>query len=259
MKYQTKLQYSNEQTDEVLKFKTYNKKINSNYKYIRKNPIYNLLSFFTYRFIATPLVWFYYKLIKKVKIYNKKALKNIKGGYFIYANHTNQFGDAFWPALICFPKKPYIVVNPNNVAIPFIGKLLRMWGALPVPDTITASKNFTNSIKYILNKNKPILIYPEAHIWPYYTKIRNFNSTSFYFPIKFNKPVFCFTTTYKLKKIGKKPKIEIYIDGPFYYNTTLPFKEQQKNLRDAVFNTMQQNCKHSNYSYFNYIKEEKND
>ena len=260
MKFRTNLYYSNEQTDEVIDFKTSNKKIDKNYKYLHKNLFYNLWSFFTYRFIATPLVWIYYKLIKKVKFINTKVLKqHKKNGYFVYSNHTSQFGDAFCPALICFPKKPYVVVNPDNIALPFIGKCLKMWGALPVPSTIEATKNFNIAIQYHLTKNRPILIYPEAHLWPYYTKIRNFNSTSFRYPIKFNKPVYTFTTVYKLKKHGKKPKTEIYVDGPFYANLSTNTKESQNKLRDVIFFKMLERSKNSNYNYVNYIKRSNKD
>ena len=258
MKYNTKLYYLNEQTDEVLNFKSYNKKIDKNYKYIHQNPFYKLWSFFTYRILAMPIVWIYYKIFKRVKFINHKILKkHKKGGYFIYANHTNQFGDAFLPSLICFPKKPYIVVHPDNVSIPFIGKYLKMWGALPTPNTVQATKNFNNSIKFLLSKHHPILIYPEKHLWPYYTKIRNFNSTCFKYPIKYNKPVFCFTTVYKLKKLGKKPKLEVYVDGPFFTDNKI--NNSQQSLRDLVYLKMCERSNNSNYSYFNYIKGDKND
>lgn len=260
MKFGTNLYYSNEQTDEVLNFKTYTKKIDKNYKYIHKNPFYNLWSFFTYRFIATPLAWLYYRIIKRVKFINKEILKqHKKSGYFIYANHTNQTGDALFPGLICFPKKPYIVVNSANLCIPLIGGCLKMWGALPIPDTIEATKNFNNSIDYLLNKNNPIVIYPEAHLWPYYTKIRNFSSTSFKYPVRLNKPVFTFTTIYKLKKHSKKPKVEVYVDGPFYPDLSLQTKQSQQKLRDEIYTQMVLQSQKNNYEYVNYIKRGTND
>jgi len=260
MKFGSKLYYFNEQTDEVVHFKTYNKIIDKNYKYIHKNFLYNLWSFLIYYLIATPVVWIYYKLIKKVKIINKQVLKkHKKEGYFIYANHTNQFADAFCPVLICLPQKINVVVNADNISVPIIGKFLKTCGALPVPTTIGAVKNFNFAIEYYINNNRPILIYPEAHLWPFYTKIRNFSSTSFKYAVKLNKPVFSFTTVYKLKKYGKKPKVEIYIDGPFFADTKISIKDAQQKLRDEVFYTMQQRSKNSNYNYFNYIKRSNND
>lgn len=257
MKYGDNIYFKTDK-DEVTSFHEKEIKIDENYKYIHKNPFYKLASFLTYRFIATPYAFITFKLLKRVRFHNTKVLKqHRKGGYFIYANHTNQYCDGFCPALICFPKKPHFLVHSANVAMPVWGKFTRMWGAIPLPDNIKSTKNFYNAIENTLNQNNPVVIYPEAHLWPYYTKIRNFQSTSFRYPIKFNKPVYTFTTVYKLKKKGKKPKIEIYVDGPFYANTALNDKQAQEELREKVFSSL---CKHaslSNYEYVNYVNKEK--
>ena len=68
---------------------------------------------------------------------------------------------------------------------------------------------------------KCVVIYPEAHVWKYYTKIRPYPSTSFKFPVHCNVPAFCMTTTYYKRKLGKKPGIVVYIDGPFMLDNNL--------------------------------------
>ena len=61
-------------------------------------------------------------------------------------------------------------------------------------------------IKYYGN-NHPIIVYPEAHVWPYYTKIRPFKTSAFTFPVEEEKEVYCATTTYQKSKLFKKPKV----------------------------------------------------
>ena len=259
MKFGSPIYYSSENS-EVVNFNSKPILIDENYKYITKNPFQKFFAWFTYRFFAFPFSFITFKLLKKVKFHNTKILKNFKkGGYFIYANHTNQFCDGFCPALLCFPKKPYIIVNSSNISIPIIGKFNKLWGAIPLPNNLISTKNFYSAIEYVLNKNNPILIYPEAHLWPYYTKIRNFSSTPFRFPVKYNKPVFTFTTVYKLKKFGRKPKIEIYVDGPFFYNKSLPEKFAQAELKNKIYEKLKERSMLSNYEYLNYIKKEKID
>ena len=259
MKFGDKIYYKTEQ-DEILPFKNRKIKIDENYKYISKNPLSNLSSFLTYRFLATPYAFISFKILKNIKFHNTHLLKSHKkGGYFIYANHTNQFCDGFCPALICFPKKPYIIVDSSNISIPIIGRFNKMWGAIPLPDNIKATKNFYHAIENVLKNNNPVLIYPEAHLWPYYTKIRSFANSSFRYPVMFNKPVFTFTTVYTKKLNSKKPKIEIYVDGPFYPNTNLNEKEAQQELHDKVFETLNMRASLSNYEYVNYIKRSEND
>ncbi|MBQ9795539.1 MAG: 1-acyl-sn-glycerol-3-phosphate acyltransferase [Clostridia bacterium] len=259
MKTKKVIYYKNEHSS-VTNFREREVVIDENYKYIHSNPFYRFISFFTYRFIATPFAFIMFKLIKRVKFHNIKVLKKHKNeGFFIYANHTNQYCDGFCPALICFPKKPHLITHPANISIPIVGKFTRMWGALPLPSTIKATKNFYEALEITLNKNNPVVIYPEANLWPYYTKIRDFSSSSFRYPIKYNRPVFTFTTVYKKKKFGTKPKIEIYVDGPFYPETTLHPKQAEEKLRDEVYNTLSSRSSLSNYEYVNYIKKETHD
>ena len=82
---------------------------------------------------------------------------------------------------------------------------------------------------------------------------------SFRYPIKYNKPVFTFTTIYKKKKHGKKPKVEIFVDGPFYTNRNLPAKDAQIALRDVVYNKLKERAELSNCEFVKYVKRSEND
>ena len=258
MKHNKKFYYNSE-NDEVLNFKNKPIKIDGNYEYIIRNPLKKFLSWLTYYFIAVPFAFVTFKLIKRIKFHNKNILKPYKNsGFFIYANHTNQFCDGFCPGLVCFPQKAHIIINSANLTTPIVGKFVKMWGGLPLPNTIEATKNFYHAIEDISKKN-PIIIYPEAHLWPYYTKIRNFPSSSFKYPIKFNKPTFTFTTVYKKRNHSKKPKIEIYIDGPFSVNKNLDDKFQQEELRNIIHKHLSNRANLSNCEYIKYIKRSNHD
>ena len=274
-------------------------KIDENYKYIHKNLLWNITAIILYRIIFSIPVYIHTKIKYKFEIVNKEALKKEKkNGYFIYGNHTNEFIDPFFPTFITFPKRVYVIANADNVSIPGLKTAIRMLGALPVPDNIKASKNFFKAIKYYINKNKVIAIYPEAHVWPFYTKIRNYKSVSFKYPIELDKPVYSFTTTYqqfennKRKKdnTGKKDnkydtiktnnmndevikneigpkealkrdkiKIVTYVDGPFYPDKTLNKKEAQEKLRNEVYEAMNNRSKNNNIEIIKYVKRGKND
>ena len=114
-------------------------------------------------------------------------------------------------------------------------------------------KNFLNYIEYRISKNNSITIYPEAHIWPYYTKIRPFKSVSFKYPVKLDKPVFCITNTYQRRK-NDKVQIVSYIDGPFYKDDSLSPKEAQEDLRNRVYEQMVERSKNSNIEVIEYKK-----
>ena len=132
---------------------------------------------------SMPIKYLYAKIKFKIKFIGKEKLKaHKKEGFFIYANHTQVFADTFIPSLANYPKRNFLIVNPENISMKGLKTLVEMLGAIPIPGTKEAMKNFLEAIKYRINKKSSITIYPEAHIWPYYTKIRPFKSVSFFFP-----------------------------------------------------------------------------
>lgn len=249
--------YSDELNDEFAQDNIIAKKIDGNYKYIQNSFIKKVTHFFWYRVIATPIAKFYTKLKFRHKIINKKILKDLKDGYFLYGNHTQNIADAFIPSMISIPKDCYVIVHPNNVSMPYLGKITPSLGAIPLPDDLASTKNFINCLKFHVNNKRCIAIYPEAHIWPYYTKIRPFKSTSFRYPVEFNKPVVCFTNVYFKRRRGVQ--IKTFIDGPFYPNLELNKSEAKEELRNIVFSTMCNRSLLNEVEVIKYIRREKND
>lgn len=231
------------------------KKIDKNYTYIYKGVWKKFTHFFWYRIVATPLAFLYLKLYFGHKIVNKKVLKGFKDtGWFIYGNHTHFMADALIPTMISSPKDMYVIVHPNNVSMPYLGRVTPSLGALPLPDDAEAAKNFINAVEQRINEKHAVTIYPEAHIWPYYTKIRPFLDTSFRYPIKCKVPVFCFTNTYQKRRFRKTPRIVTYLDGPFYPDKNISSKLQREDLRNRVFETMVRRSEMNNVELIKYVK-----
>lgn len=249
--------YENELNDEFSSAKIKAKKIDKNYKYIHTSFFKKFTHFFWYRIIAFPLAKIYLFFKFRHKIINRKVLKQYKKqGYFLYANHTQPTADALIPTMVAFSKQVYVIVHPNNVSMPILGKITPSLGALPLPDDLEASRNFIKAIDTRIKEKKVIMIYPEAHIWPYYTKIRNFADTSFRYPIKYQAPTFCFTNTYQKRKHSSKVKLITYVDGPFFPNTKLDEIAQKEDLRNQVYSAMVKRSKLSTYEKIIYKKKE---
>ena len=246
--------YEDELNDEFSEAKITPRRIDENYKYFHKNPFWNFCSYLCQNFISMPIKYLYSKIKFRIKFIGKDKLKKYKKeGYFIYANHTQPFADTFIPSLANFPKRNFLIVNPENVSMKGMQTLVEMLGAIPIPGNKEAMKNFLLYINYRINKNNSITIYPEAHIWPYYTKIRPFKSVSFKYPVRLDKPSFCITNTYQ-KRGKNKIKITSYIDGPFFKNTDLSPKDAQEDLRNRIYDKMVERSKNNNIEVIIYMK-----
>lgn len=254
MKKQPQTRYYNAFTDDFVQSKNQDYKLPENYEWLQTKFISRLFSNLIYA-MALLISNVYCRLFLHIKIKNKHKFKQVgKSGAFVYGNHTQPIGDVFDPAIISFPKRIHTIASPANLGIPFLGKILPYLGALPLADNLGGMKKLNHAIQYRIAQGRFIVIYPEAHVWDYCTFIRPFSDSSFKYPVKSDKPVFCMTTTYQKRKFGKKPTATIYIDGPYYRDSSLSQHEQATKLHDIVYAKMQERSKLSNYSYIVYEK-----
>ena len=250
--------YEDELNDEFSEAVLDRPKIDENYIYIKDSTFRRFTHFFWYRIIAMPLALIYTKAKFRHKIIGAECMKPYREcGCFMYGNHTQDIGDALIPNMIEKQKDKYVIVNPANLNAPFVGRVIRSLGALPLPDTLSANKKFLAAIEKRVRERAAIVIYPEAHIWPYYTEIRPFRDASFAYPVKHAAPVFCFTNTYQRRKRSRLPRIVTYVDGPFFPDESLSPRERRKKLRDEVYEKMCERSRLSNLKVIQYVKKEK--
>ena len=176
----------------------------------------------------------------------------------LYANHTNPFHDVFGPAFAA-DRRIFTIISPVNLKIPGIGKFLPMIGGLPLGKTAAEKKAFNEAVDKRLKQKKVLVVYPEAHVWPYYTGVRKFpaGDRSFKYAARNNLPVYTMTTTYHKrndKKHGDLPRMDVYVDGPFWPETGKSEDENRAILAKKAYDSMVKYSKKSTYNYFEYKK-----
>ncbi|MCI5838857.1 MAG: hypothetical protein MRZ91_06715 [Christensenellaceae bacterium] len=246
--------YSDELNDDFAGKERENKPLAENYNYNKKNIFFKIGSFIIYRLFATPVAFLVCRFHYRIKYINKKAVKQVKGGYFLYINHTMSSGDAFNPSVISFPKAARIVISHQAYSNPVTGYLVDRVGGIPLPNGLNQMKPFKEALKRSIDKKQCVTIYPEAHLWKYYTGIRPFKETSFRYPAEFNVPIFVATVFYSKRKFGKRPKAEVFVDGPFYPDETLTVKQNASMLRNKAYEIMCRRAENSESDYIKYIK-----
>lgn len=240
-------------TDDLIDSKDQNFKLSDDYQLLPTSigaKIWNPIA----RYLAAGFGCIYSRLFLHVQVVGKKKLKTFKDtGYFVYGNHTQPMGDVFTPLTIFPVKNFYAIAGQANWGIPFIGKYLVRYGGLPVGSNIKQAGKLVKAVQEVIkNKHGVVMIYPEAHVWPYYTKIRPFADTSMHFPIKLNAPSFTATSTYVKSSFYKRPKIIVYIDGPFFPDKMLSKKQAQEKLHNQIWDSLNEHAKLSNYNYIRY-------
>ena len=233
------------------------------YEFIPKNPFVKLYSAVLFR-IFKLFGQYYERGYWQAKFYGREKLKKARGkGYVIYANHTNPFHDVFGPALVA-DLRIFTIISPVNLKIPGIGKVLPYIGGLPLGKTKEEKQAFNDAVDERLKQKKVLVIDPEAHVWPYATKIRKFpaGDRSFKYAVRNNLPIFTMTTTYhkrKDKKRGDLPRMDVYVDGPFWLDAKLSEEENRAKLAKEAYDSMVKYSKKNTYEYFKYIKKTNKD
>ena len=226
------------------------------YEFIPKNPLVKLYSALLFQ-IFKLFGQYYERGYWQVKFYGREKLKKARDtGYILYANHTNPFHDVFGPALAA-DRRIFTIISPVNLKVPGIGKVLPYIGGLPLGKTPEEKKAFNDAVDERLRQRKCLVIYPEAHVWPYATKVRKFpaGDRSFKYAVRNNLPIFTMTTTYhkrKDKKRGDLPRMDVYVDGPFYPDPKKNEDENRADLARKAYDSMVKYSKKNNYEYFQY-------
>lgn len=249
--------YNDELNDDFAGVQKKKIKIPHDFKFVHKSIFWRFFAFIAYRIIMTPFAYLYCKIKFNLKIVDRTDLPLEKNdGCFLYSNHTLLAGDAFIPSILAYPKKVYVVVSPENISSTGTKNFLLMNGAIPLPQSATAFKGFVHAIEQRITQGHCVTIYPEAHIWPYYTKIRPYPAKSFRFSVKNNAPIYVSTTTFQKKLFGKTPRVTVFLEGPFYPNTAVTPREAEQQLRDTAYKVMCRNAKNNTYCPIKYVRRE---
>lgn len=224
-----------------------------NYRYERNGHVWHFLRFTVYRLVAKPIVFIVLKTVWRQRFENKKVLRSAGGGYYVYANHTGGVLDAFCPNS-AGRKSNSIVVGPDAMSIKGLNSILYLLGAIPMGSTIHQMADMKRCIKNRVARGECVTVYPEGHIWPYYTKIRSFADDSFMFPAADGKPVYTFTNCYTRGRLIKYPKVVTYVDGPFIAPEGTSPRAARRYLRDECLRVMRARAgQYSDYAFAEYI------
>ncbi len=250
--------YKDELNDDFAGVDIEAKPLGEKYQYIHTGWFFRVCEFLFYYIVMVPVVYMLQKLICHQKFANRKVLRQAKKeGCFIISNHTQVQSDAYIGPLATFPKKCFIVTNPNVLSIRGLRLGMQAYGVIPLGTTLDEKKAFLHCVETRIKEGNAVIVYPEAHIWPFYTKIRPFSYEAFRYLANPKKPMFVLTNCYQKRKFFKRPRIVTYADGPFYPNPNLSSIEAAKELRNIAYETMCRRAeKYSNCEYIKYIKEE---
>lgn len=228
---------------EVLEFN-----MDTEYEYIPQGKIFSVFSNLLYYGIAMPILWVVNKLVYDLKIEGKESLKNLKSGAVSIANHV-LFIDCSMVGLAWGRRKVYYTTLEESFKIPFVRRLIKLLGAVPIPKQISNKEKFITELNNALKKGKIVHLYPEASLVPYHTEIRNFKNGAFEFAVRNEVPVVPMVIRFRepqgIRKIFKRKKdVTLKILEPMESKSTdSNIKNRVHELKEEVYEKMKEALK----------------
>ncbi len=249
--------YSDEQNDDFAGTQIVRRRVGPDFPFVHRSPLWRAAAFFLYYFLALPAVFVVNKLWYGMRIRNRKAVRGLRDGFFLYGNHTQRFADVTCPSLLAFPKKAYVVAGAEAVSIRGIGWLVQMLGGLILPTEVSGMRGFLQAVAQRCRERQAIAVFPEAHIWPYYTGIRPFPAASFDYPVRSGRPAVAFCITYRKRLLPfLPPAITVTLSEPFYRDPALGDREARQDLRDRAYAFLCEQAKTNEVEWIRYEKKE---
>lgn len=212
--------------------------IDKDYEYICTDKIFSFASNLIYYGIAYPILKLLTKVIYDLKIEGMENIKDIKSGAISVSNHV-LFLDCAMIGLAYGSKKIYYTTQEESFKIPFVRKLIKLLGAIPIPQNINNKKYFLKSMDETLNEGNIVHFYPEAALWPYCDRIRKFKNGAFDLAVRNNVPiipiVFKFREATGIRKIFKRKKdVTLKILKPIKCEEKGNTKQKVEDLKEKV-------------------------
>ncbi|MBP5444896.1 MAG: 1-acyl-sn-glycerol-3-phosphate acyltransferase [Acholeplasmatales bacterium] len=202
--------------------------------------------------------------INGFRIKGKKNWKKIKKkGCILVSNHVNP-GDAFFIGWTLMRKRVYFTSLQSNLGLPFgFGKLIRILGAVPIPEKKSQMPRFRAQFLEDLARGRKITVYPEAALLPYCDHIRPFKKGAFRLALVDDTPILPIVFTYRKPKglyriWRRKPCLTINFLEPYYPTNEGSHAERINRAMTDIHDTMESFFnEHSTYFYHKKEKTKK--
>lgn len=181
--------------------------------------LFRLLSRLCIAFIAAPLLFLWTRLVLGVRMDGGKKLRGLKGALTV-CNHVHLLDSAL-VGIALFPRKTVFPTLASNLGGLFPGALVNLFGGAPIPEKPSDMKLFFDEMHMRLLMGDAVHFFPEGHLVPYNSSLRNFKSGAFHLAAKARVPIVPLTISFVPAKgvyrlLRRKPVMRLRIGDPIY-------------------------------------------
>lgn len=179
-----------------------------------------------------------------LRVEGRKYLRKVKGGAVTVMNHIHPM-DCTMVKIAVFPHHIYFTSLRRNLELPFVGWLIKLCGALPLPVNLGEKVLFQKQLKHGIKRGDWIHYYPEGMLVRHHQGLRDFKTSVFFTAVNNNCPVIPMVITYLEPQglwslLSKKDQMVLIIGEPQYPNLSLSRKKAVEELTNRTREVMQE-------------------
>lgn len=185
----------------------------------------------------------YNRIFFGLKVIGLQNLQNIESGAVTVCNHVNIL-DCTMVACQVNDRPIFFPTLDSNTKMPFIGFLVKKLGGFPIPRKEADCAAFRRKVGTLLNKGSFVHFFPEGHLVPYDTGLRDFKRGAFTFAYDSGVPIIPIIITYREKDglrrfFRRKPSLNLEILPPVYPDLNNPRREEISYLLERCKTAME--------------------
>ncbi len=189
--------------------------------------------------ILSPILYLIDSLFWGFSIEGRKNLKTVNGGAITVMNHIHPM-DCTMVKLATFPHRTYFTSMPENIALPFVGWLIKWLGAIPLPRKISGKADLERRIEKGVDNGDWIHYFAEGLLVRYHEEVRPFFGGAFLPAVRSGCPVIPMRLIcqkpHGIRKLWrKKPFLHLIIGEPLYSNPDLKGSKAVKELSERTY------------------------
>lgn len=176
------------------------------------------------------------------RVKGKEALKKVGSGAVTVINHVHPM-DCTMVKLAVFPRSIHFISLRRNLELPFVGWLVKLCGALPLPAAPKELVWFEKQLLRSLRRGDWIHYYPEGLLVRDHQELRDFQPGAFFAAVHSGCPVVPMVITFLYPRgiwrlAGGKRRMLLSIGDPQYPDGTLSHKKAVGELMERTREAM---------------------
>ena len=198
--------------------------------------------YWAFRVVLDIAAWLATRVVLGVRVRGRRNLQAVRGGFVSVSNHVQTL-DCGMALRALRGRRTYFVSLEENFALAWVGGIVRLAGAVPVPRRPRQFVQQVRALTQALARGGVVHVYPEGALLPYAEGLRPFATGAFHLAVRAGVPVVPMVIRQAPRRglgrlLHRRPRLTLTVLPPLWTDPTLPRAQAVPELADRCWRVM---------------------